>query len=197
MRLGSMLIKRSIFSAGGLRAVCLALCVPAGAGLVSFDAAADDFSGKDILSPREETGGFDILNERPKGPAGESDLLSGRGQPLSGNPDDPGLSVADCRALRIHTAGPDTHVQPGAGTGGRKVAPADIAGGQEMFPDGFSIPLTFDIANKYGLGRFGDMEGLASAGTLHVKDGNVTFNGQPLQSESLSGLIRDCNSRYD
>jgi len=164
-------------------------------GMISTEGMAQqqEDERKNILSPRETSEGYDILTNRKSGQT-ENDIL----QPSMGVKSRDMPTASECRAMMVHVPASDVNFVPHQGKNSTNaVVPADVSGAVDYFPEGFTMSLGLDIAKQYGLeSDFGAFEGTVGAATLHVHKGQVTLNGQPLASESLSGLINLCREHY-
>src|SRR5579875_3340460 len=77
---------------------------------------------------------------------------------------------------------------------GNPVPPADVQGSPTIVvPQEFSIPITVDLGKRLGIPVDpNDFQSNADIGTLTYKDGQVYFNGQPLQDSDEAALARAC-----
>ena len=92
---------------------------------------------------------------------------------------------------------PDVAYKPGVDVYGRRVAPADLGGGSPIkLPKEITIDIGIDLEEKYGLGAGGTYTGTADIGKVKVKDGRVTFNGQPLGDQEQQAIAEACRKTY-
>jgi hypothetical protein len=108
------------------------------------------------------------------------------------------VSEKDCAAIARHAPAADVAFKPGIDTWGRQVAPADLGGGSPIKPPReITIEIGIDMEEKYGLGAGGDYTATANVGKVNVKDGQVTFNGQPLGNRQQRAVSRACRDTYE
>ena len=87
--------------------------------------------------------------------------------------------------------------KPGVDVRGRRVVPADRGGGSPIkLPKEITIDIGIDLEEKYGLGAGGDYTGTAKVGKVTVKNGQVTFNGQPLGNQEQQAITAACRNSY-
>ncbi len=87
--------------------------------------------------------------------------------------------------------------KPGVDVRGRRVVPADLGGGSPIkLPKEITIDIGIDLEEKYGLGAGGDYTGTAKVGKVTVKNGQVTFNGQPLGNQEQQAITAACRNSY-
>jgi hypothetical protein len=94
-----------------------------------------------------------------------------------------------CKYLARHVAKPDVNYEPGKDVHGRDVAPADLNSTPQI-GDTFTIPITVDLGNKYGLGKAAGTE--ATVGIVHVEGNKTYLNGQPLGAEDEENIAVLC-----
>lgn len=106
------------------------------------------------------------------------------------------VTEAECRALVAHVPAPDMAYQPGTDVMGRPVAPADLPGGSAItLPDSFEIPITVDLADRYGIPADPSLfDGEVRVGMVTLKDSRLYFNGQPLTPDDESAVAHACQS---
>jgi hypothetical protein len=107
------------------------------------------------------------------------------------------LSKKDCARIVRHAPSPDVAYKPGVDARGRKVAPADLGGGSLIkLPKEITIDIGIDLEEKYGLGAGGKYTGTSNIGKVKVKNGRVTFNGQPLGNREQQAIAAACRKTY-
>ncbi|MCB9973878.1 MAG: hypothetical protein H6854_04890 [Rhodospirillales bacterium] len=91
-----------------------------------------------------------------------------------------------CRLLAEYTPDKGVTYQPGVDVHGNAVAPADInGGGAFQLPEIIKIPLSVDLAQRFGLPDFTDGELSAQLGVLEItKDGRVLQDGRDLTAQA-------------
>ena len=91
-----------------------------------------------------------------------------------------------CRLLAEYTLDKGVTYQPGVDVHGNAVAPADINGGSAFqLPEIIKIPLSVDLAQRFGLPDFTDGELSAPLGILEItKDGQVLQDGRDLTAQA-------------
>lgn len=106
------------------------------------------------------------------------------------------ITKADCSQLIAHAPMPGVEYQPGVDVEGNAVAPADLGGQPQIkIPDTIHIPITVDIAKRFGIPTTADLfkpEAYIGSAQVSLKDGRAWFNGQPLSSEEQHALARLC-----
>jgi hypothetical protein len=104
------------------------------------------------------------------------------------------IAESDCRALVVHRPDADVAYRPGVDVRGDPVAPADLPGGLTVEPPTtFIIPIEIDLVERFGI--LEDMPGFeadALIGTLLYDDGELVFNGRPLQDPARSAIAEAC-----
>ena len=107
------------------------------------------------------------------------------------------VSKKDCARIVRHAPSADVAYKPGVDVYGRKVAPADLGGGSAIkLPKEITIDIGIDLEEKYGLGADSDYTGTANIGKVKVKNGRVTFNGQPLGNREQQAIAAACRKTY-
>ncbi len=106
------------------------------------------------------------------------------------------IDSRDCRVLAADaTTDPSVAYQPGVDVRGRPVAPADPGGGSPVaLPEVLEIPITVDMAERYGI----DLRGIgaeATAGRVTFKKGRAHWNGRPMAPEDAALIRRRCAGR--
>ena len=110
------------------------------------------------------------------------------------------ITVSRESCSRLLRAIPDASVayQPGVDSRGRPVASADYGGGSApRLPERFEIPITVDMASRFGVPKRGDANytGEIQVGLVVVdRQGRATFNGQPLGNEAENELASACRA---
>lgn len=104
------------------------------------------------------------------------------------------ITERQCQALVPHVPAPDVTYQPGTDVTGRPVAPADLSGGSRIrLPDSFDIPITVDLADRYGIPADPALfDGEVRVGTVTLEHGRLYFNGQPLTPEDEQAVAAAC-----
>jgi len=106
------------------------------------------------------------------------------------------VSREGCARLARHVPDDSVAYKPGVDAHGRAVAPADYGGGQALqLPDKFQIPITVDLAKRFGIPKRGDANytGDLQVGLVEVdREGHASFNGQPLTRDDEIELARLC-----
>ena len=110
-----------------------------------------------------------------------------------------------CHILVKHNPDADISFQSGVDVHGNKVAPADIEGNPTIKTDSFSIKLTADMAQRFGIQQkqFVGYEsqpnqmigGELLIGNISVEKGRVLFNGQPLTPKGEEDMIAICDKQ--
>ena len=101
----------------------------------------------------------------------------------------------DCRHVVAHTADSSVAYRPGVTVDGRPVAPANLGGSGNSVepPTEFSIDINIDLQERFGLpANKGQYMGELKAGTVKIKDGKVTYNGQELATGAQNVVARAC-----
>jgi len=113
---------------------------------------------------------------------------------LPARADTVGISRETCAELVQHVPGSDVEYRPGVDVNGDKVAPADMPeNAQITVPREFSIPITVDLGKRLGIPRNpNSFQSNAEIGVLSYKDGQLFFNGQPLQNPDEAALSQAC-----
>lgn len=104
------------------------------------------------------------------------------------------VTKADCRNIVAHTPDASVAYTPGVTADGRRVAPADLAGGSTIKPpDSFSMQINIDLQERFGLpANKGQYMGELNAGKVEYKDGKLTYNGQELATGSQNAIAEAC-----
>ncbi len=106
------------------------------------------------------------------------------------------ISKAECRKLVRYQPSADVAFRPGAGVGGRRVAPADLGGGTNIaVPQEIEIPITVELEKTIGAAPSGLYKPEATIGKVVYKNGRAWFNGQPLETEANAEVIAACERR--
>ena len=102
------------------------------------------------------------------------------------------INEADCDRLVTHVSSSDVAYTPGVDVNGGAVAPADLnAQPQIQVPDVISIPVTIDLATSLGIQT--PFLARPTVGNVQVtRDGRVSFNGQPINSDAHHELAKRC-----
>ncbi len=106
------------------------------------------------------------------------------------------LTDAECRLLVRHVPAADVAYEPGVDVHGNAVAPADLGAPEITIPDEITIDVT---ALVYELLQTTPPPGLEDTqidlGKVVFRDGQLTYNGQPLGEVADSALIAACRER--
>lgn len=96
----------------------------------------------------------------------------------------------DCRRLTRHVPAADVAYTPGVDVYGRKVAPAEVNGGSRIeLPTTFTFVLEFQpLEDEEEL----DQTTLALGAVMVDENGEVFFNGRPIDDDSEAELARLC-----
>ncbi|MCR9254890.1 MAG: hypothetical protein NXI16_02205 [Alphaproteobacteria bacterium] len=104
------------------------------------------------------------------------------------------------RAVRYQPSG-DVAYQPGVDVRGRAVAPADLGGGVQFeLPEVLEIPITVDLAERFGLP---EGTGLLRGDSLTVgkitvnRRGEFRLNGELLGDAEQAALTAACRERLN
>jgi len=107
------------------------------------------------------------------------------------------VSKKDCARLTKHTPRADVEYKAGVDVRGKKVAPADLPGGNPIkLPEQITIDIGFDLADKFGLGSGGKYEGKGYVGKVTVKGDKVYWNDQPLDQRNQQAIADACRKAY-
>lgn len=92
--------------------------------------------------------------------------------------------LALCKLRAQHVSDTNVAYQPGVDVRGNPVVPADVGAAPSIVPDNIRIPMTVDLAKRLGTVPKG-AELNADMGFVEIRrDGQVTFNGQDLTSQT-------------
>lgn len=107
------------------------------------------------------------------------------------------VTAEDCRRLVAHEPSADVTYKPGVDARGKPVAPADLGGGTQLnLGTDLSIPVTIDLAKRYGAGALPlGTEAKVSPGTVTVKNGKAFFNGQPMTDYDQHVIAEACRKK--
>jgi len=103
-----------------------------------------------------------------------------------------------CANAVAATPAPNVEYKPGVDAAGNVVAPADLAGSNAMpWPQDITIPLQMNLQNTLHLPASSALTApQAVVGTVQYKDGQLTFNGQPISDDARADIQAACqNSR--
>ena len=107
------------------------------------------------------------------------------------------VSKRDCNRLVQHQPSADVAYKAGVDVRGKKVKTADADGTVKLdLPEEITIPITFDIAEKYGVGTAGKFAGESVVGKVTVKGGRTYWNGKPLDNEDQAAIAAACQKVY-
>lgn len=103
------------------------------------------------------------------------------------------ITEAQCRNLVQHVPAADIAYEPGVDVHGNAVAPADLGASEISIPEEISIDVT---ALVYELLETTPPPGLEDTaidlGKVVLRDGQLTYNGQPLGGTADAALIAAC-----
>jgi len=106
------------------------------------------------------------------------------------------ITVNDCQMLVDYQSGADANYKPGVDANGQPVTPADLTASNIKLPEKFSFDIDLNEANGLGMTVPSGSQGLMKVGTVTVdKDGQVSFNGQPLEDKVLTALKAACAAK--
>lgn len=109
------------------------------------------------------------------------------------------ITEAGCAALVAHVADADVAYRPGVDVDGEAVAPADLPGApQVVLPDIVHIPITVDLARRFGIPATSDLfkaEAYIGTARVDLRDGRAWFNGKPLSDPEAHALARLCQEQ--
>ena len=108
------------------------------------------------------------------------------------------VSRDSCSRLTRHLPDATVAYQPGVDSRGRSVATADYGSTSAVeLPERFQIPITVDLADRFGIPKRGDanFSGEIQVGLVEVdRYGEATFNGMPLGDQAEDELARLCRA---
>lgn len=107
------------------------------------------------------------------------------------------ITASECAHIVDHHPAADVAYVPGRDVDGNAVTPADIDGGAALrMPSEIEIAIKIDLNDRLGLptGATG-YNAEAEIGVVRYRDGEMTFNGQPLRSDAKAALIRACREQ--
>ena len=92
------------------------------------------------------------------------------------------------------TPSADLAYQPGVDVNGKAVAPADLPGGGSVTPPtDITIPLQLNLQNALHLPDNSNLTSpQAIVGTIEVKNGKMTYNGQPISEDAQAQIEAAC-----
>ena len=101
---------------------------------------------------------------------------------------------ADCARLVEHRPMPDVAFKPGVDVRGKRVAPADLPGGNLRIepPRQVEIEISFNPLRGGAGNRFGSSELIVGRVHFDLETGEATFNGKPLTDPEAAELARKC-----
>ncbi len=104
------------------------------------------------------------------------------------------IGAEDCRRLVRHVPDADVAYRPGVDVRGRPVAPADLGGGWQLnLPAEIAVPVTIDLARRYGLEP--PVAAETPLGVVTVRDGQALFNGQPMSDFDQNLIAEACRAQ--
>jgi hypothetical protein len=100
----------------------------------------------------------------------------------------------ECTEATRHVPDADVAYEPDVDVDGEPVTPADVNGGLRVtIPDSFTIPITVDLARRFGIPAVPDLyKAEPNIGTVVFRDGEAWFNGQRLTADDEAALIAAC-----
>ncbi|MBI1216425.1 MAG: hypothetical protein GC185_11495 [Alphaproteobacteria bacterium] len=104
----------------------------------------------------------------------------------------PEIDPAFCSRMVTYQEPPGVEYQPGVDVHGNPVVEPDLNPSPIKMPDTVTFDLTVDTAQYLGLTAPAGLEGKMKIGTIAMKDGHVTFNGQPLEGQAEATLRNIC-----
>jgi hypothetical protein len=106
----------------------------------------------------------------------------------------PLLEAQECRHLTEYHPGKDGNAeyQPGVDVRGKPVVEADVNPSVIQPPEKYSFALRVDVAKYIGLTAPTGVMGETRMGTITVENGQVTFNGKPLEGDAETALRALC-----
>jgi hypothetical protein len=106
------------------------------------------------------------------------------------------ITLTDCQKLPDYQPSVDVDYKPGVDVNGKPVAPADLSPSPVKLPEKYSFDLNVDEARNLGMIVPPGTQGLMKVGTIAIdKDGQVTFNGQPMEDKALTALKAACAAK--
>lgn len=99
-----------------------------------------------------------------------------------------------CANAAAYTPAPDVAYQPGVDANGNAVAPADLPGSSPAIkpPRTIVIPLQLNLQNALHLNNSNLYSPDAIVGVVKYRDGQVTFNGQPVGQDAEAQIQAAC-----
>lgn len=105
----------------------------------------------------------------------------------------PELDAESCRLLVEHQAKADVAHKPAVDVNGKPVVEADLHSYPVQPPEEYEMNLNIDTARYGGLSATDGAEALAHIGKIVLdKDGNLTFNGAPMEGQAEAALRALC-----
>lgn len=102
------------------------------------------------------------------------------------------VSAQDCLSLAVPAPAVAAEYQPGVDVHGKPVMEADLTPSSVKPPDKYSFDLTVDIARHIGLTVPAGMAGEAKIGAITIENGQVKFNGSPMEGDAEAALKALC-----
>lgn len=102
---------------------------------------------------------------------------------------------ADCTRLVQHVARADVAYKAGTDVRGRKVAPADLPGTNNLqiqLPETYEFPISFNPLRGDTGNRFAETTLDVGKIKYNLKTGTASYNGQPLTDPAQAELSRQC-----
>jgi hypothetical protein len=106
------------------------------------------------------------------------------------------ISNAACVGVAA-TPAPDVAYKAGVDVNGKAVVPAELPGSAPAItpPDTIKIPLQINLQNALHISNNSNLVAPeAVAGTVEYKNGQVTFNGQPVSSDAAAQIADACQN---
>ncbi len=105
------------------------------------------------------------------------------------------IIAGDACANVTATEAPDVEYKPGVDANGKPVAPADLPNSTMPTPQDIQIPLQLKLKKALHLQQNSDLVAPeAVVGTIEYKNGQLTFNGQPISDEARTDIQSACQS---
>jgi hypothetical protein len=104
------------------------------------------------------------------------------------------LTAQECQYLTEYQPHKDgsADYQPGVDVHGKPVVEADLTPSVIQPPAVYSFDLTVDVAKYMGLNTPTGLLGETKMGVITVDNGQVSFNGKPLEGDAVSALKALC-----
>jgi len=103
----------------------------------------------------------------------------------------PEIDSALCSRIVPHQKAPDVDYKPGVDVHGKPVVEADLNPSPVKMPERVSFDITIDTAKYLGLSTPG-LEGIVNVGSIAYENGQLTFNGEPMEGHAAKALRALC-----